>query len=141
MSKRMSKDEVPRSAGVFKPVGHVVLVMQDMPAADRALAELQRAGFEPTDITVYTSAEMIAQCEEDQREASMLASLGSEINLSRKHMELARRGHGFIVVFAPDDDQIKQVADVAARTGALFAQRYGLLTVEELVPPPESPRA
>jgi len=137
----MTKDDVPRTAGVFKPVGHIVLVMQDAAAVARALAELQRAGFEAADTIVYSSEEMIAQCEEDQRGASMLASLGAEINLSRKHMELARRGHCFIVVFAPEDDQVQRVANVAERTDALFAQRYGLLTVEELVRPAESPRA
>ncbi|MFT4101664.1 MAG: hypothetical protein QM674_11625 [Burkholderiaceae bacterium] len=141
MSKRMTKDEVPRSAGVFKPVGHAVMVMKDAEAADHAIAALQQAGFGLPDTLVYSSEEMIAQCEDDIRQAGALASLGSEINLSRKHLELARRGCCFIIVFAPDDDRVQRVADIAERTDALFAQHYGLLAVEELIRTPESPRA
>ncbi|MFT3802157.1 MAG: hypothetical protein QM766_13150 [Burkholderiaceae bacterium] len=118
-----------------------MLVMKDAQAADRAIAALQREGFGLSDTLFYSSEEMIAQCEDDLRQAGALASLGSEINLSRKHLELARRGCCFIVVFAPDDEQVERVAEVAGLTDTLFAQHYGLLTVEELIRTPESPRA
>jgi hypothetical protein len=140
MTERMTKENVPRSSGVFKPVGHVLLTLDDQAAAEQAESELGKAGFASEDLTRYSDVEMVEQCEHDIRDAGALASMGAEISLSRKRLEMAQQGCWFVVVHTPDDDAAGRVRDVADRLKVRFAQLFGRLTIEELVQTSESPR-
>lgn len=129
----MHKGDVPEAFGVFKPVGHVVMAFataEDLEAATRALTE---AGFAAEHVVRYTSEEMLQQSERELQHAGPLAALGQEKNLVKKHHELAEQGHGFLVVFAPERPQTEQVAEVAERSHAVLAQKYGQMIIEELI--------
>ena len=125
----------PTSFGVFKPVDHVLMSFATADQADGAVAALHGAGFSDADLSRYTPAEMQAQAEQDISNASAMASLGQELNLVKDHLALALQGHSFVVVSAPNDDQVQHATDVAARWCATRAQRYGSLIVEELIAP------
>jgi len=124
----------PKTFGVFKPVGHVVVALPT--EADRHTAELTLAGagFADDAITVYSPAQMIAQVEDNLAHASALAGLGQELNLVKAHGALARLGHHFLVVRAPDQQAADTIAEIAGRCHASRAQRYGSLLIEELIP-------
>jgi len=129
----MKKSDHPEAFGVFKPVGHVVVSFpqaEDMQGAADALA---KAGFSDGDVVRYTAQEMLEQIDEDMANASLLASIGQEMNLVKAHRALAEKGFHWLVVKAPEDEQAQRVAEVVRPFRAERAQKYGRLIIEELI--------
>ncbi len=133
--KRMTKADHPQSFGAFKPVGHVVVAMPDDVRAAAAAAALRAAGFDAGDILEYTAAE-----EDDEMDrmladadATGLAGFGYEVSLMRRYQELAREGASWLIVFAPEDAQASRVAATVNAHGALMAEKYHRLVVEDLL--------
>ena len=92
-----------------------------------------QAGLTEQDILSYTSAELFLNLDDMIRKASGAAGFGYEINLMRRYLTLASEGCGWLVVYAPEDDQVAKVTLVAKRFGAKSAVRYGRLVNEDLV--------
>ena len=133
--KRMTKADHPQSFGAFKPVGHVVVAMPDDVRAAAAAQALRASGFEAEDILEYTAAE-----EDDEMDrmladadATGLAGFGYEVSLMRRYQELAKEGASWLIVYAPEDDQASRVADVVKNHGALIAEKYHRLVIEDLI--------
>lgn len=133
--KRMTKSDHPQSFGAFKPVGHVVVAMPDDVKAAAAVQALRAAGFEAEDILEYTAAE-----EDDEMDrmladadATGLAGFGYEVSLMRRYQELAREGASWLIVFAPEDDRAYKVADTVKEHGAVMAEKYHRLAIEDLL--------
>mgnify|MGYP003512979057 FL=1 len=133
--KRMTKADHPQSFGAFKPVGHVVVAMPDDERAAAAAQALRASGFEAEDILEYTAAE-----EDDEMDrmladadATGLAGFGYEVSLMRRYQELAKEGASWLIVYAPEDDQASRVADVVKNHGALIAEKYHRLVIEDLI--------
>ena len=121
--------------GVTKPVGHVLVSFPSEDDARAARDDLQANGFRDADITLLTAGEMEARTDRDIHKAGVLASIGQELNLVKAQHELARAGHAFLSVAAPDDAGSRTVAHIARRHGADRAQRYGRFIIEELIMP------
>lgn len=133
MSKRMTKGEFQESLGALNPVGHAVLAFADDATAAEAKAALLQAGFAAEDILVYTSGELFPNLDEMMRKASGAAGFGYEITLMRRYMTLAGEGCGWLVVWAPDEQDAEQVTAVAKRFNAKSAVHYGRLVHEDLI--------
>lgn len=131
--KRMTKDDVPRSFGAFKPVGHVVLAFADDAQASRAAQALRHEGFGAADIVQYSAVEEAETMRDLLGAASGTAEFGHEVLLMRRYRELAEQGCGWLVVFAPDDAHAERVARVARRCEARLAEKYHRLVVEDLI--------
>jgi hypothetical protein len=131
--QRMTKADHPQSFGAFKPVGHVVVAMPDDPSAAAAAQALRADGFEAEDILEYTAAEENDEMDRMLQHASDLAGFGYEIALMRRYQELAREGASWLIVFAPDDERAQKVAATARAHGALMAEKYHRLVVEDLI--------
>jgi len=131
----------PTSFGAFKPVGQVLLSFasaRDWDAARQALT--QQGGVSAEDIRSYTDRQMLAQVEEDLRQASPIAALGQEMNLLRQHQKLAEAGYHWLLVKAADDERAARVAELARRHGAQQAQHYGNFIIVELIEQPADGR-
>jgi hypothetical protein len=131
--KRMLKNEMPLSFGTFKPVGHVVVAMPDDASADAAVRDLRVGGFAAEDILEYSAAEEENAMNRMLQHASDLAGFGYEVSLMRRYQELAKNGACWLIVFAPADDQSPKVADAVRKHGALMAEKYHRLAVEDLL--------
>ena len=129
----MDINNPPRSFGVFKPVDHTVVTLPNTAAIDSAVSALLTHGFFVEDLTRYSSAQMLAQCETDLQSASPLASMGQELNLIKAYRELAQQGCSFLVVHTVDDLKLETLVSVAKAAGALAAQRFGSFIIEELI--------
>lgn len=129
----MSPTDRPEAYGVFKPVGHVIVALPTEQDAQNARTALLGDGFEATDIAAYSPQEMKRQADIDIEQAGLLAGIGQELNLVKSHRELAMKGHSFLVVRAPKDEQAQRVASIAKRFNATRAQSYGHLMIEELI--------
>ena len=129
----MDKNAPPRAFNTFNPAGHVVVAMPSAESADQVVQDLRRAGFADGDLVNYTPEEMQQLAQREVDEATLAARIGQEYNLAKARLELAAKGHSFIVIPAKGDDQLQAVADAARRHGAVRAQRYGTFIIEELV--------
>ncbi|MDP3669929.1 MAG: hypothetical protein Q8R69_09625 [Telluria sp.] len=129
----MEKNDLPEAFGVFKPVGHIVIAFRSAADQQAAAQALLQQGFAASALVRFTPDEMKSQVDADIKAASVLASLGQELNLVKAHRALAESGCSFLVVHAPDDDLAERVAVVARATKAVAAQRYGRFIIEELV--------
>jgi hypothetical protein len=131
--KRMTKADHPQSFGAFKPVGHIVAALPDDARAASAVTELRRLGFGPDDILEYTAAEENDEMDEMLRHTSHLAAFGYELVLMRRYQELARDGASWLIIWAPDEQTHSAVTDVLRRHGALLAEMYHRLVIEDLL--------
>ena len=129
----MDKSNPPTSFGVFKPVGHVVIALDSVALVQSVSEQLVAQGFAEADMVRYTPQEMINQVDAELVTASPLASIGQDLNLIKAHRALAESGCSFLVVHAPDADQVDTVRRIANAVNARSAQRYGSLIVEELM--------
>lgn len=129
----MDDQQPPRSFGVFKPTGHVVISFPTAEHADLAAQKLQTLDLGAGAVLRYTDTEMLRQIDIDRQHAGVLASLGQELNLVLAHRALAERGYHWLVVRAANDELARQVADVARGCGAERAQAYGHFIIEELI--------
>lgn len=131
--KRMTKADHPQSLGAFKPVGHVVVAMPDDTRAARTVQALLAQGFERDDILEYTAAEENDEMDRMLQYTSDFAGFGYEVTLMRRYKELAGQGASWLIVFAPEDDQAERVAAAAREHGALLAEKYHRLVIEDLI--------
>ncbi len=136
----MDKSNPPTAFGVFKPVGHVVIALDSAALAQAVADKLLAQGFAATDLVHYTPQEMISQVDAQLLAASPLASVGQDLNLITAHRALAESGCSFLVVHAPQADQVAKVRSIANSMNAKSAQRYGVLIVEELMDPQSGER-
>lgn len=131
--KRLTKQDIREATGTFNPVGHVVLAFADDAVTAKAAEKLRAGGFSADDILSYTSPEVLNRLREMVRTASEAAGFGYEITLMRRYMTLASEGCGWLIVFAPDEDQVKRVAAIAKQFAARSAVHYGRFASEDLV--------
>ncbi len=131
--KRMTKADHPQSFGTFKPIGHVVVAMPDDEHAARAVGDLRAAGFAADDILQYSAAEEDDEMDRMLAKTSDFAGFGYEVALMRKYQALAKEGASWLIVFAPEDSQHQRVAEVVRAHGALMAEKYHRLVVEDLI--------
>ncbi len=131
--KRMTKNDMPQSFGVFKPVGHVVVAMPDDPSADAAIAALKASGFDSEDILYFSAAEEGDQMDLMLEHVSDFAGFGYEVELMRRYQRLARDGASWLIVFAPSTEHATRVAEQVKPHGALLAEKYHRLVIEDLL--------
>ena len=121
------------SYGVYKPVGHVLASFPSEQDAREAIDELKEAGF--ANIAFYPARYVLERAERDIANSGVLASIGQELNLVKQQRELARQGHPFVSVLAPEEDEARKAGDIVARHNADRAQKFGSLIIEELIEP------
>ena len=135
MSKRMTKGDLDemRTLGALNPVGHTILAFANDGVAADAKKALVGAGFAEADILTLTSTELFPDLDQMIRNASDAAGFGYEITLMRRYMTLASEGCGWLIVYSPDEDQIKKIATVAKQLVAKSAVHYGRFASEDLI--------
>jgi hypothetical protein len=131
--KRMTKADHPQSFGAFKPVGHVVVALPDDKSAAEAARALRAAGFDADDILEYTAAEENDEMDRMLQHASDFSGFGYEVQLMRRYKALAEQGASWLIVYAPDDPSATRVADTVKAHGALMAEKYHRLVIEDLI--------
>ena len=128
--------DAPRSFGVFKPVGHVVISFPEAGQAARAGQAMAALSLPEGAVRHYSDREMLDQIDEDIAHASPIASVGQEMNLVLAHRALAAKGYHWLVVHVANDKQATRVAEAARACGAERAQHYGHFIIEELIERP-----
>ena len=132
-TKRLTKDDIRNTVGVLNPIGHVILAFPDDEVTAEAVRALQEAGFGGVDVLVYTAAEATPRLRERVHTASQASTFGYEITLMRRYLSYAEEGAGWIVVYAPSDEAVGRLVEIARRFNARCAVRYHRLASEDLI--------
>jgi phosphoribosylaminoimidazole (AIR) synthetase len=130
--EEMSKANLPTSFGVFSPTGHVVVAFENETIAKNARQALITGGITSDKITLYRGDEVLSEIENSRKTDNKLFQLGQEEEKVKRYDELARRGCGFLVVYAPKDKETEQVMSILHPFKPKFAEKYNLLTLQEL---------
>ena len=132
-TKRLTKDDIRNTVGVLNPIGHVVLAFPDDEVTADAVRALQEGGFGSVDVLVYTAAEATPRLRERVHTASQASTFGYEITLMRRYLSYAEAGAGWLVVYAPSDEAVGRLVEIARRFNARCAVRYHRLASEDLI--------
>jgi hypothetical protein len=122
----------PTSLGVFSPTGHVVMAFGDDNSAEMAQRALLAGGFAPDEVTRYNKEDVVLECEKSMEHASSPAQIGQDVAKIEEYLALAKKGCGFLVVHAPEEERTKQAIALVHPYGLKFAEKYNRLTLEEL---------
>jgi hypothetical protein len=130
--EKMSKADMPTSFGVFSPTGHIVVAFESEAVAKNARQGLITSGVASDKISLYRSDEVLSQIENSRKTDNKIFQLGQEEEKVKRYDELAKRGCGFLVVFAPKDKETEQVMKILNPFKPKYAEKYNLLTLQEL---------
>ena len=131
--EKTAQAELPLRLGAFKPVGCVVVALENDDEARRMADALSAAGFADQDVDFFPAQVMTEELEDLVPAASGAAGFGWEIQSMRHYLVLAKQGCGWLIVRAPDHAKETKVAEIARQHGAKLANKYNRLVTEELL--------
>ena len=119
--------------GIFYPVDYLVVAFPNSEQATQVRSNLLTGGYEPEDCVQYASAEVVSAAEQNLGEhTGFLARLGWSRDAVQIHLDAAREGAAFLLVFAPGDTDVTRAMTVIHRGPFIFAHRYHSLAIEVL---------
>jgi hypothetical protein len=119
------------SFGVFSPTGRVVMVFANNESSELAREALLAGGFSKNDVSRYTKDEVIAECEESNKQVSNPVQIGEDVARIAGYLALSKEGCGFLAVYADEDDRTKQAVAIVQPYRLKFAEKYNRLSLEE----------
>jgi hypothetical protein len=137
MNKQTS-ESAPRTApatdyGIFYPLGYLVVAFPKQEDALHVQRDLMVGGYDQADCEVYASEEVAAAAERNLAgNKGFLARLGWSDEAVKIHLESARQGSAFLLIYAPHDTDVARAMNVIRRVPFEFAHRYQRFTIEEL---------
>jgi hypothetical protein len=117
---------------VFSPTGYLVLAFPQDADARKAREALLAGGYGEDELLQSTAKQVQDDIEKTRPAVSILAQMGTELEHQNEHLEAAKRGCGFLLVYAPSEAETNRVMRVARRFDVQLAHKYNVLTVEDL---------
>jgi hypothetical protein len=132
--KTSEKPEYPTSFGLFYPVGYLVVGFKNKESALQVQQDLKTGGYEDNDCTFFSCKEVTEAATEnlEKSSAGFLPRLGWDDEAIKVHLETAKEGGSFLVIYAPDNVSSDRAMNVIRRAPFEFVHRYHRLAIEEL---------
>jgi hypothetical protein len=119
--------------GIFYPRGHLVVAFPSREDAERVRRDLLTGGYDDKDCLLASSAEVAEGAKRNLEDhTGFLARLGSSDEAVRKHLEAARQGDTFLLIYAPSDLEAERAMNVVRRMRFDFAHRYQRFAIQAL---------
>ncbi len=119
--------------GIFYPRGHLVVAFGKREDAERVQRDLLTGGYDPKDCLLATAAEVARGAERNLDDhTGFFARLGSSDEAVRKHLDAARHGDSFLLIYAPTDLEAERAMSVVRRAPFDFAHRYHRFAIQDL---------
>ncbi len=130
----MERPEYPTSFGIFYPVDYIVIGLQVRKMPSECSRICLQAG-------IFLKIAHLFTCKEAAEAAArtldenpiLLPRLGWADKAVKIHLEAAKEGASFLVIYAPDKMSVERAMNVIRRVPFEFAHRYHRLAIEELV--------
>jgi hypothetical protein len=130
--KTSEKPKYSTSFGLFYPVGYLVVGFQSKEDALRVQQDLITGGYEPDDCAFFSCKEVVEAATKNLNHGHFLPRLGAADKMIEKHLEAAKEGSSFLVIYAPDRLASDRAMNVVRRVPFEFAHQYHRLAIEEL---------
>jgi len=119
--------------GIFYPVGYIVVAFPKHEDALRVQRDLLAGGYDPEDCVLYTSEEVAAAAQQNLSDhTGWLARLGKSDEAVQRHLEAAKRGAAFALIFAPGQTDAERAMNVIRRVPFELAHWYHRFAIEDL---------
>jgi hypothetical protein len=124
---------IDTSFGIFYPVGYIVAGFPEPAHAEQVRRDLLTGGYDAQDCVFHGAAEVADATQRNlAQNTGFLATLGRSDDMVRRHLEAARKGAAFLLIYAPGDLEASRAMNVVRRVPFVFAHRYHRLAIEEL---------
>lgn len=119
--------------GIFYPRGHMVVVFQSEEGARKVQQDLLTGGYDPSDCALVPAEEVARSAQKNLEDhTGLLARLGKSDEAVRTHLNAARKGSAFLLIYAPDDLSAERAMNVVRRVPFELAHRYHRLAIQVL---------
>lgn len=119
--------------GIFYPLGYIVAAFPKREDALRVQQDLLTGGYDSDDCIVYKSEEVAAAAAANLKEnTGWLATLGRSDEAVQAHLNAAKQGAAFMLIFAPDDTEAERAMNVIRRVPFELAHRYRRFAIEDM---------
>jgi hypothetical protein len=123
----------PTDFGIFYPIGYLVVAFPKQEDALQVQRDLMAGGYDPADCEFYTSEEVADAAQRNLADnKGFLARLGWSDEAVKAHLEAAKQGSAFLLIYAPGDTEAARAMNVIRRVPFDFAHRYQRFTIEEI---------
>lgn len=131
--KTSEKPEYATSFGLFYPVGYLVVGFKNEKDALQVQQDLKTGGYEAEDCASFSCRQVIEVASDNlEKNTGFLARLGWADEAIKIHLETAKEGGSFLVIYAPDSVSSDRAMNVVRRVPFEFVHRYHRLAIEEL---------
>lgn len=121
------------SFGIFYPVGYLVAGFPEPHHANQVRQDLLTGGYEPQDCVLHEAAAVAEATQRNLEEnTGFLSRLGRSDEAVRSHLEAARKGATFLLIYAPGELEATRAMNVIRRVPFAFVHRYHRLAIEEM---------
>lgn len=121
------------SFGIFYPLGYLVAAFSTQKDAQQVQQDLITGGYDQADCMLYTCKEVAAAAERNLAEnTGFLARLGWADEAVQAHLDAAKEGAAFLLIYAPSDTDTARAMNVIRRVSFEFVHRYHRFTIEVL---------
>lgn len=119
--------------GIFYPLGYLVVAFPKKEDAQQVQRDLMVGGYDPADCELYTCEEVAAAAQSNlANNTGFLARLGWSDEAVKTHLDAARQGSAFLLIYAPGDTDAARAMNVIRRVPFDFAHRYQRFTIEKM---------
>ncbi|BBA35080.1 uncharacterized protein sS8_3137 [Methylocaldum marinum] len=119
--------------GIFYPLGYLVVALPKEEDARQVQRDLMTGGYDEADCQLFTCEEVVAAARRNLAEnTGFLARLGWADEAVKAHLDAARQGSAFLLIYAPGDTETARALNVIRRVPFDFAHRYHRFAIEEL---------
>jgi len=119
--------------GIFYPRGHLVVAFGKRQDAEQVRRDLLAGGYDPADCLLATAEEVAEGARRNLEDhTGFLARLGKSDEALARHLEAAKHGATFLLIYAPGDLESERAMNVVRRVPFEFAHRYHRLAIQVL---------
>ncbi len=144
MSKELDKLKTgEKPTDVFYPSGYVITAFAKPDQAEQVRQELKKQEFVDEHIVLLKPHEVLAENRErkEVEDGSLIgkfqaffSNMGDDSNFVEQYVDLARKGHTFVLVYAPEAADTERVRLAIQPYSPQRPRKYDQLTVTDLLP-------
>jgi len=118
--------------GAFYPIGHIIAAFEREEDAQKVRQDLFTGGYEESECEIAPCAFLMEAAQRNINSSGFLARIGASVKFMEKHLEVAKRGATFLLIYAPNLLDCERAMRVVRRVPLILAHRYTRMAIQEL---------
>lgn len=126
----MSQSALPTEFGIFYPTGWIVVAFPEKNSAEQVRRDLFSGGYTEEDCKLAMADQVIPTAQGQLDDAGWLGRLGRADEMVQQHLNAAKQGSVFLIIYAPTESEAERVMNVIRRVPFQFVHRYRRFAIE-----------